>query len=46
MNPIEPTKEAYAKPEAETICIAPMFSIVEDISNPSGTTDPLDPEEG
>lgn len=45
-QPIEPLKEAYAKPEAETISIAPMESIVQNISNPGGTVPPIDPTEG
>ena len=44
MSPIEPMKEAYAKPEAETICISPMESIVQNISNPGGDVPPIEEE--
>lgn len=38
--------QSYETPDIEVIKIAPMKSILQDISNPSGNTDPLDPEEG
>ena len=46
MDTIEQEKEVYARPEAEAILIAMQKSIVQDISKPVGTTDPLDPIEG
>ena len=45
MRSIENTKDAYTRPEAESICIFPQECIL-DISNPGGTVPPIDPEEG
>lgn len=45
MKVIEPTKGTYSCPETETISIAPMESIVQNISNPEGTVKPIDPTE-
>ena len=45
MHTIEETKGKYICPETETISIAPMESIVQNISNPGGTVNPIDPEE-
>ena len=46
MRPIDATKDVYVRPETECIHISPMEAIVQNISNPGGTVDPLDPEEG
>ena len=40
------TKEAYTNPEVEMIDIAPMENLLNNISNPGGTGDDLDPIEG
>ena len=45
MCPVKQTKEAYVSPEMETICIAPLESIVQNISNPGGDVPPIDPDE-
>lgn len=45
MHPNKATKEEYTRPEAESICIAPMESIVQNISNPGGDVPPVDPIE-
>ena len=45
MKPISSTKEAYVSPETESICIAPMESIVQNtISNPGGNVPPIEEE--
>ena len=46
MSIIESSKGTYLRPEVETISIAPMESIVQNISNPGGTVTPIDPTEG
>ena len=45
MRSIENTKDAYTRPEAESICIFPQECIL-DVSNPGGTVTPIDPDEG
>ena len=46
MYPVETTKEAYASPEINTIELATQGSLLQVISNPGGTVNPLDPDEG
>lgn len=45
MNSIEQLKDVYVRPETEPISIAPMESIVQNISNPGGGVTPIDPNE-
>ena len=45
MNTSQPIKEAYVRPETISVEIDMKESILQDISNPDGTTDPLDPYE-
>ena len=44
MNAIKPRKETYERPETESICIAPLESIVQIISNPGGNVPPIEEE--
>lgn len=43
-NNLSRTKEAYVSPDTESICIAPMESIVNNISNPGGDVPPIEEE--
>ena len=45
MLPSESIKDAYVRPETESICIAPLESIVQNIiSNPGGDVPPIEEE--
>ena len=46
MYPMYTSKEAYIKPEMDSILIVSQESIVQDVSNPEGTVPPIDPDEG